>query len=199
MTAVESPPTSEALVSQPESSVLFMARRRSLRLVKESILPRYGAAGQKVGEQPGQTVVFRDGTLRVPLEGEMVLEDGRKCDAVEVLEWLEKHPRLKDLNEGFWRVDPTAPPVTGEEMRAIMEAAIELDEDKLVALVEQERAGWDREAVLSTAEDALTRIRTMKQAAAEQAAVEAKAAAEAAVAEKAAAKKAAAAKAEPQE
>lgn len=153
------------LVAPGETSLLFMARRKSLRLVMTPIVPVFGVGGRQVGEEPGQTVVFRDNVLRVPLEGEMTLEDGRTVDAAEVRAFLENHKRFGDSNEGFWRVDPNAPAPTEAEMRAIMEAAIELDEEKLEMLLVQERDGWCREAILNTAGDALERIRQVKAAA----------------------------------
>jgi hypothetical protein len=149
----------EALVSQPDTSVLFMARRRELRLVKTPRYPIYGPAGAKVGENPGQALQFTDGAFRCPREGTVTLEDGRPADAAEILEWLESHRMLNSLEEGFWRVDPTAPPVSQEEMRALMQAAMRLDVDTLEAIVEQERSGWGRSAIIDEAEQAIVEIR----------------------------------------
>lgn len=148
----------ELLVQTPEESLLFMARRRDLRLVKTPRYDRFGAGGQKMGEVPGEAVAFRDGVLRVPREGKVTLEDGRQTDAADILEWLEGHRLNKDVNDGFWRVDPTAPPVSQEELRSLMEIAMALDEERLRVFIDQERNGWCREELLSTAEEALERL-----------------------------------------
>lgn len=172
--------TEEQLVAPRPDVTLFMARRRELRLIKTGRYPVHAPTGQKIGETTGQIVKFVDGRLDVPHEGDMTLEDGRPADAKEILAWLEKHPRNGDVNEGFWRVDPTAPAPTSDELQALMIAATELDADKLDQLIRQEEDGWAREAILTVARGALERVRAMQEqaraAAEEQAKVNAAAA-----------------------
>lgn len=162
MSTATATPETEQLVAPRETSVLFMSRRSNLRLVKTPIYPQYGPGGGKVGDLKGETVEFTDGTFRCPPQGEIVLADGRKADAAEILAWLESHMRLKDTEDGFWRVDPSAPAPTPAEIDAIVSAATEFDEDRLAAIVEQERAGWAREAILDPAERGLERMREIK-------------------------------------
>lgn len=152
----------ERLVATPDSHVLFMCRRSDLRLVKTPRYPRYGPGGQQVGEKPGEVVAFRDGTLRVPRTGMAILEDGRQVDAEEIVEWLEGHRLFTDSEDGFWRVDPTAPPVSQAEIDALNDIVLDLDEDKLLAFIEQERAGWGRDDLLASAERVLERMRALK-------------------------------------
>lgn len=152
----------ERLVATPEDTVLFMCRRADLRLTKTPRYPIRGASGQQVGETQGQVVAFRDGVLRVPKDGPVVLEDGRETDSGEVIAWLEKHRLFRDLEDGFWRVDPTAPLVSSDEIAALLEIVALYDEEKLVAFIEQERSGWAREDLLGTAETALERMRKIQ-------------------------------------
>lgn len=182
-TLAETPQTTatedEQIVANRPNVTLFMARRRELRLVRVPRYPIHAPTGQKIGESTGEIVKFTDGRLDVPHEGTMTLEDGRPADAEEILAWLEKHPRNGDVNEGFWRVDPTAPAPSTAELQALMIAATELDADKLERLVRQEEEGWARDAVLTVARGALERVRAIHAQAA-QAASEAEAEREAA-------------------
>lgn len=156
----------ERLVAAPEDHVLFMSRRSELRLVKTPRYPIHGPSGQKVGEAPGEALAFRDGTLRVPLEGSVRLEDGREVPAGPIREWLEQHKLFTDREDGFWRIDPVAPPISREEFDAMMDLVLELDAEKLEALIEQERAGWNREDLLASAERSLARVKAALEAAA---------------------------------
>jgi hypothetical protein len=163
----------DLLVSQPETKTLFMSRRSELRLVKTPRYPRYGASGQKVGEDPGQVIPFRDGVFRCPPTGTVELEDGRKADAAEVLAWLEDHRAIGNIEEGFWRVDPTAPAPSREELQTLTRAAFSLDTEKLERLIEQEEAGWRREDILVIAREAVENIAAAKEEARRQAEEEA--------------------------
>jgi hypothetical protein len=84
-------------------------------------------------------------------------------DVAEVHEWLQKHRLFGNQLEGFWRVDPTAPPVSQDEMRALMNAALRLDTETLEEIIRQERAGWNRPQIVEEAEQALSRrVRSMR-------------------------------------
>lgn len=154
----------ERLVSQPESTLLFMSRRTDLRLVKRPRYPvRDPVSGQVAGSTAGEFVGFRDGQFRCPQEGEFKLADSldggeAEVDAAELVEWLKKHRLYMNRQEGFWLVDQTAPPVSQDEMRALMQAAMRLDVPVLERIVEQERAGWGRDAIIVEAEAALDEI-----------------------------------------
>lgn len=166
-------------LSKPDTTVLFMARREELRLTKRKRYPqRNPQTGEFLGYTPGEYVAFRSGVYRVPREGEIVLRDSldgghATVDAAEVLEWLERHPLNGDLFEGFWKVDPTAPPVQDTEMDLLMELQANYDRAGLEQLLADEEAGWKREIVLNAARKGIERIVAAEQAA-EQAAKPAK-------------------------
>lgn len=162
----------EPVISKPETTDLFMSLRDELRLVRVPRYPIHGAAGQKVGEQPGQAVTFKESVLRIPREGTILLEDGRAADAAEIREWLLNHRLFGDHREGFWLVDQKAPAPSRDELDQLMRAAMHLDDELLERILEEERAGWGRADIVETAENALEQIRSVKAAAAEQAAAE---------------------------
>jgi hypothetical protein len=146
--ASEEEPAVEDIVPRPDSSIVFMARRSDLRLVKTAKQVSYNSAGTKVGEVAGQTVEFRDGVLRVPREGMMRIGDGRSIDVEELLPWLADHPMCDSVEEGFWRVDATAPPLSAAEAQAIQRFSRRLDLDGLASMLDAEREGWARAPVL---------------------------------------------------
>jgi hypothetical protein len=161
--------TLEAPVSQPEPYDLFMCRRSELRLTKVARYPIMGPGGQKTGEHPGQAIAFRDGVLRVPHHGVVTLEDGREVDADDVRRFLLGHKLLGDWQEGFWRVDPVAPPVSQAELDTLLEAGMAFDEAAVTAIIEAERAGWNREALINAAVKALDGIQRVNAEAARRA------------------------------
>lgn len=163
MTATATP--EEQLVQAPESVTLFVSRRENLRLTKVQRYPIRGAAGQQVGETPGEVVVFRNHELRVPHEGTMRLEDDREIDAAEIREWLEQHRRHNDREDGFWVVQMAAPPIGADELKVLMDLVLKLDEDGLVTFVEQEEKGWNRAELIEAAMSSLEQVQAVKAAA----------------------------------
>jgi hypothetical protein len=161
----------ELLVAPADKTVLYVSRRAELRL---TMVPRYPklnqVTGQKQGETKGVFIGFRDGHVRIPKDGKYVtvdtLDGGESApiDVAEVHEWMENHRLFGNQLEGFWRVDPEAPPVSQEEMRALMNAAIRLDSAMLEEIIRQERAAWNRSQILEEAEEALSRIREIQEA-----------------------------------
>lgn len=167
--------TEERLTAAPETSVVFLARRRHLRLTKrQRYALRDPASGQVTGFTPGEFVGFRDGVVRIPKEGKVKLEDtlnGGECelDAPDVLAYLRAHKLFGDIHEGFWEMAAVAPPHGKLELDTLTQAALNLDEGKLVAFIEQERAGFDRADVIEAAESTLRQVREMLAAQAEAA------------------------------
>jgi hypothetical protein len=183
-TATAAPPE-ESLVAQPKRTVTFISRRQNLRLVK---VPRRhersSATGEITGETQGQSLQFdvyldpvrkqravdaglnereaqaaaRYGRFECPTEGVVTLEYGLEADAADVFRWLSKHRLNGDGVEGFWRVDPSAPPMSREELDRITKASIRHDVETLAAIVEQERAGWDRQDLIAAAEEAIAEV-----------------------------------------
>jgi hypothetical protein len=152
----------EPTVSRPDASDVWMAMRHDLRLVIEAIYPIYGPGGRVVGQERGKTIRFQEGVLRVPHKGKVKLEDGSDIDAATIRSFLENHRLVGDLYQGFWRVDPVAPPVQEEELEALLDAALRLDIDQLRRIAEDERSGWGREPVIRRAEDAIAKIEAMQ-------------------------------------
>jgi hypothetical protein len=147
------------MVSVPDTSTLFMARRGELRLVKKAIMQTRDAEGRPADTIAGETLTFHDGVLRVPAQGRMRLEDGRDCNVHEILAWLEAHPMKDDIQEGFWRVDPTAPAPSELELETLQELGMDLNADGLEAFIAQERTGWDRPKLIAVAERSLAKVR----------------------------------------
>ena len=163
-TATVEPTQTEALVQQPERAVLFLSHRSDLRLVHTGRYPiMVPSTGQRIGETSGVTVAFHNHEFRCPESGEVKIMDPggageATMDAADLLSWLQTHRRFGDPNEGFVRVDPKAPPIGQEEQERLMKAATEWDVDTLQSIAEQERAGWQREQVIRSAEGAIERI-----------------------------------------
>ena len=157
---MDAPTEDRVLVSQPESSALFMAPRADLRLVKKSIRAVRGPEGEVLDQTLGETIAFKDGVLRVPTDPDapFTLTNGETMPAGEVLAWLDKHRLNGNMHEGFWRVDPTAPPPSKQELDTLQSLAIELDADGLREFIAQEEAAWNREELLEIARGTLTRI-----------------------------------------
>ena len=153
----------EQMVATPDTKLLYMARRDSLRLILRSTTVVRDAEGQPIETKQGAAVAFKEGILRVPREGDVRLEAGNLMPAVDVLKRLDEHPRNGDVNEGFWRVDPTAPAPSQAELDTLVRLATELDADELQKFIDQEREGWNRPALLETAEGALTRIGKLRE------------------------------------
>lgn len=155
----------EVLVAPTDSTVLYMSRRSELRL---TMVPRYPKLNPVTGQQTevsrGAFIGFRDGHVRIPKEGQYVAVDtldggeSEPMPAEEVHDWLVRHRLFGNQLEGFWRVDPTAPPVSQDEQQVMMNAAIRLDVETLEEIVRQEREGWARPQILEVAQDALDRI-----------------------------------------
>lgn len=149
----------EQMVSVPDTSTLFMARRSDLRLIKKAVRQTRDVEGNVAETILGQTIGFHDNVLRIPATGGVRMEDGRECPAHEILEWLEGHPLKEDIQEGFWRVDPTAPPPSEPELELLQALAMDLDVLGLEGFINQERAGWARRSLLEVAERSLERAR----------------------------------------
>ena len=158
---VEEPPTVEAsLVSRPDTSVLFMARRSDLRLVMKPIRTLRNREGDAVEDLPGVKIEFKDGVFRVPMEAKatVTLVDGESFEAGKLLPWLEGHKLNGDWHDGFWKVDPTAPPLSRAELDTLQSLAIELDRTGLESFIGQEESGWAREDLLAAARGTLERV-----------------------------------------
>jgi hypothetical protein len=152
------------LVAPVEDTVLYMSRRSDLRLTMKARYPMLNPiTGQREGMTRGIFCGFREGALRVPKTGKVMMVDTLdggefEMDAEPVHEWLTKHRRYGDMNEGFWRVDPVAPPATREEFARISEAGAGWDRETLQEIIRQESEGWGREDVLRVARGTIARI-----------------------------------------
>lgn len=150
--------------------MLYLARRSGLRLTMRPRYPlRDPVSGQLTGHTKGVFIGFRDGVVRIPKTGEFVAVDtldggeSEPIPAEEIHSWLEGHRLFGNQEEGFWRYEATAPPVSQEEMEALMQASIELNRDMLQEIVRQEEAGWQRPQILEPAKKALATVEQMEQ------------------------------------
>jgi hypothetical protein len=156
--------TAARVVSKPESERLYMARRKNQRLVKTPRYPIYGPGGRQVGEQPGETLEFRNHALRVPLKGKVRLADGREADAAEIIEWLDGHQLNGNREEGFWFVPQVAPEPTSEEIDALLTATSNHDVEALQAILAAEEAGFNRSKIVDPAIRALQNVEAINRA-----------------------------------
>jgi hypothetical protein len=153
----------QELVATPTKVAQYASRRSDLRLVKVPIYPRYGGEGRKVGELPGETVEFRNGLLTIDLtKDETVIAADHRVSTPELVEWLEEHRLLGDPDEGFFKVQVAEPPVSEDEISRLQDAAIELDIDTLEAMIAQEEAGWQRDAILRNARKSIKSIHEIR-------------------------------------
>lgn len=155
---LEKPVEEEQLVARPEDGTVYMSRRSDLRLLKTQTRNRYNAEGSVIETIQGECILFRDGVLRLPTRGKALIDKGMKVPVGELREWLEDHKSFGDREEGFWRVDPVAPPVGEVELERLTEITTDLDIPRLEAFIAQEEAGWAREKLLKAARAALERV-----------------------------------------
>jgi len=148
----------QQFVSTPDTGEIWLARRSALRLIKRPTRQTRDAEGNPAETIYGQTLEFTEGVFRLPAEGPVRLAYGVECEAQELRAWLAAHPMKDDREEGFWRVDAVAPPVSSEELHKLMELATNLDLEGLREFLAQEQAGWDREQLTSTAAGAIERL-----------------------------------------
>ena len=157
----------ERIVSSPEDRVLFMSRRSELQLYKKSARAiRDPHTGEVVDEVPGEVVSFVDGQLRFDGHGSVTVMHSLtgaewETDAQALTDWLLKHRLYGNREEGFWRVDPTAPAISKDELKALMRAAQRFDVDALERALAEERAGWDRPDVIEVIEENIAETRQM--------------------------------------
>jgi len=148
----------EGAIAQPDQRVVYLSRRSDLRLIRVARQPRHNVAGMKIGEDPGQAVQFVEGKLTLPLEGKVRIDQGREADAVEIREWLEGHHIFGNVEEGFWRVDPAAPPLSAAEMSMFQELVLKLDVEGLRRCLEAERNGWARTDIVAVLEESIEKV-----------------------------------------
>jgi hypothetical protein len=158
-----SPPGADSIVSQPRLEKTYAARRGELTLVMKPEYPRYGPGGDQVGTVEGTRLSFADGMLRLPLTGTIKTAQGREIDAAPVIEWLDAHQLNGNRDEGFFEVAQAAPPVSEEELTAIMLASAAWDEERLQGILSAEQQGWSRPPILKAVQQALSTVQQMKE------------------------------------
>jgi hypothetical protein len=159
------------LVARKTDTLVFLARREDLRLTYIARRPQRDATtGAQLEPTRGVTFGFLNGSLRLKPDedGNVMVADpvggaGETLVPLETaLKWLRRHRLNGDVNEGFWEVDPTAPPVAQDELDRIVAAATDWDVETLEEMVRQERAGWNRADLIHVAEGSIERIRAME-------------------------------------
>lgn len=148
----------EQLVAKGPEGIVFLSRRRELRLVMEPRYPIHGQAGQKIGETKGRSIQFMDGRYLTDDEEELAFLRGQQT------------AHLRDDNtEGFWEVEPTAPAPTLEEQMAMMKAATSFNVELMRTMLAQEEAGWARPQLVEPLREGIAAIEELAaQAAAQQ-------------------------------
>lgn len=139
------------LVSKPTINRVFLSMRENLRLVHTARYPIVDAGGIKRSETKGKTLTFRNNRLDVSGEGTVRTETGEEWDVSEALAWLASHRLNGDRVEGFWEVEPAAPPISPEEMKNLYRCSPE----DLAEMRAQEAAGYDRKELLDLIDDAI--------------------------------------------
>lgn len=155
------------MVSKPTADVLYLARRKDLRLVIERKEDIKDAGGNVVRTNLGKRIAFSEGVLRVPARGQMRGEAGEVLAVDEVMAFLEgdeetgklAHHLFGDRFEGFWRQDMAPPAPTQAERDTLLELAMDLDETRLLSFIAQEEEGWARPELLESAASTLERVR----------------------------------------
>jgi hypothetical protein len=92
----------------------------------------------------------------------MLTEKGHEVAAAEILAWLQRHPLNGKHDEGFFEVPQAAPPVSEEETDRIAEFSVMANVEGLQAMLESERAGWNRPALVRPLEKAVARIEQLQ-------------------------------------
>jgi hypothetical protein len=145
------------LVSQPDTSIVYVARRSELRLTLKSRYPlRNPITGQPEGTTRGIFAGFRDGTLRIPREGKVVLVDtldGGESEEIDASGTLEAV--LEQERAGWGREDLIAAAQRQVERIRAMEA--ERDAQVAAAREEADQARVKAEAEAKEAREALAK------------------------------------------
>lgn len=161
--AYEAGAVDEQLVAERAAVATFYSRRKSLRLVIE---PRYEQVapqtGRALGRSPGVTVEFKENHLALPGSGPVKIANGRKAEAEDLLEALREHDLFKDVHDGFWEVDPSAPPAAAEELQRLVTAGLAGDIATLEKMAGQERAGWQRSELLALIAESIDQVKDAK-------------------------------------
>jgi hypothetical protein len=143
------------MVSRPESGVKFQAAREELRLVMRPERKRFDAEGNPIETIEGRHLAFMSHYLTVPAAEKMRGEKGEDLETAEVLAFLKRHPLYGDREEGFWEHKEAAPAPSAQELEKLTDLAVSGDVEGLRQLVQEERTGWGRKALLEPAEKAL--------------------------------------------
>jgi hypothetical protein len=153
----------EQLVATRNVEAMYLSRREDLRLVRIPRYPQHAPSGLKIGESRGQAIQFRGAQFVVPKDAPLVLDNGDEITDEEekaaIIAWLDTHKLQLDDLEGFWRIDPAAPPVSAEEQRTLGRLNRALDVAGLERFIAQEEEGWAREALLDAARADLQGVR----------------------------------------
>jgi hypothetical protein len=102
----------------------------------------------RTGEEVGKT-----DPVRIQFRGGRYVAQ----DADEV-SWLKAHRLFGDPEDGFNLLPLPAPAVSQDEINAMLSAAAANDAETLQAMLEDERANWDRSDVVDLLEGTLERV-----------------------------------------
>jgi hypothetical protein len=133
-----------AIAKKPDGEV-FESARFELVLVRDpQRVIRDARSGEVVGKTEPVRIHFRGGRYTAQ-------------DADEV-SYLKGHRLFGDPEDGFSLMPMPAPAVSQEEINAMLAAAAANDAETLQAMLEDERANWDRADVVDLLEGTLERV-----------------------------------------
>lgn len=164
---------------KPSGARTYVAKRDDLLLILERERRRVDAGtGEVIETILGKRLQFTEGQLVVPEKGSVKGAPGgvsrlRRQYVIDHLEgrgepgdkdYVEPHPLFGDSEEGFILLPTVVPKMTSEEAQAVTGLAIAGDEEGLQALLEQERAGFDRPEMTELVTDTLAKVRAAREA-----------------------------------
>lgn len=141
-------PTAE-LTETPTSTVIFMARRRALTLVRKPERTKYAdGTGERI-VVAGERHEFVNGRL--------------EASDPDLVAWLRAHPLLNNAESGFFELQVDIPaPV--EELRELAMAGAQGNAAAVHDILERERAGHQRDLVIDSCLAALEELKLAAEA-----------------------------------
>jgi hypothetical protein len=166
-----------ATKSKPETPSVpkvctFYSRHGNLRLPRVKQHDRLGPLGDRYAhifftDENGREITrkvyeFERGQLTLT-EGQDTYPDGPNGEMQDAVTWLRRHPEYNSRFHEEGR-EPGRPQPSDEDfLAAVTEAALNLDDEQITALLRQERATHQRPTLLKTADDARRRVLALKE------------------------------------
>lgn len=163
-------------ISTPNRDRVYIARHSDLLLILARDRKRVAQeTGETIETIQGKRLKFIEGELTVPEKGIVRGARGEQLAAQEVVDLLEgrgepgdedfiqPHPKLGDMEEGFWLRPKLAPPMSEAEAQQVVDLAIARDAEGLHALLTAEQNGWERSDMLDLVASTLDKVEAAQQ------------------------------------